>query len=76
MSNVIRCYFVSFLKKRAAEFQQSVRAHWINYFDAFPHCKRGIISGSTEIVPGALGGVTFQEIAIVCLQPDFLNTFS
>lgn len=54
MPHVIRCYFVSFLKKRAAEFQQCVRAHWINDFDSFPPCKRGIISGSTEIVPGAL----------------------
>lgn len=39
-----------------------------------------MISGSTEIAPGWWGGVTFQEIAIVCIQsdfgPGFLNTFS
>lgn len=71
---------VSSLKKRAAEFQPVLRAIWINYFDCFPHYVRGMISGSTEIVPGQWGGVTFQEIAIVFIQsdfgPGFLNTFS
>ena len=45
-----------------------LRAICINCFDSYPYYVRGIISGSTEIVPGEWGGVTFQEIAIVFLQ--------
>lgn len=40
-------------------------------FDSFSLYIRGLISGSTEIFPRGQGGVTFQEIAIVFLQPAF-----